>query len=231
MAVKEFSGKTVEEAKALAAAELGIAEDSLVYEVIEEEKGGLFGLFRNCRISVTFSEESGAAEALAEAVSEVADEIAPATGSTPSEVAVDFMYKVLKTLGFSAEITATVDDEEGNIYLDITGDDMGTLIGKRGQTLDALQYLTSLVVNRACNQYYKIKLDTENYRYRREVTLKKLAKSIAAKVRRTRRSVSLEPMSPYERRIIHSTLQDDLYVTTRSDGEEPYRHVIVCLKK
>ena len=110
MAVKEFSGKSVEEAKALAAAELGIAEDSLVYEVIEEEKGGLFGLFRNCRISVTLPEESGAADALAEAVSEVADEIAPATGSTPSEVAVDFMYKVLKTLGFSAEITATVDD-------------------------------------------------------------------------------------------------------------------------
>ncbi len=231
MAVKEFSGKTVEEAKALAAAELGIAEDSLVYEVIEEEKGGLFGLFRNCRISVTFSEESGAAEALAEAVSEVADEIAPATGSTPSEVAVDFMYKVLKTLGFSAEITATVDDEEGNIYLDITGDDMGTLIGKRGQTLDALQYLTSLVVNRACNQYYKIKLDTENYRARRKETLENLARNIASKVKRTRRNVALEPMNPYERRIIHAALQNDKYVETHSEGEEPYRKVIVTMKK
>jgi spoIIIJ-associated protein len=168
---------------------------------------------------------------LAEAVSEVADEIAPATGSTPSEVAVDFMYKVLKTLGFSAEITATVDDEEGNIYLDITGDDMGTLIGKRGQTLDALQYLTSLVVNRACNQYYKIKLDTENYRARRKETLENLARNIASKVKRTRRNVALEPMNPYERRIIHAALQNDKYVETHSEGEEPYRKVIVTMKK
>lgn len=233
MAVKEFSGKTVEEAKANAAAELGIAVDELVYEVTEEEKGGFLGLFKNCKISVTLPEaKSEITEAVAEAINEVAQStVAPATGETPTEVAVDFMYKVLKVLGLSAEISATVEEEEGNIYINIEGEDMGSLIGKRGQTLDALQYLTSLVVNRACNQYYKIKLDTENYRERRKETLENLAKNIAVKVKKTRRSVALEPMNPYERRIIHAALQNDKYVETHSEGEEPYRKVIVSMKK
>ncbi len=132
-------------------------------------------------------------------------------------------------MGMDVELISNYDGEVLNVQMN--GDDMGILIGKRGQTLDSLQYLCSLAVNKKTDEYYRVRLDTENYRYRREATLKKLAKSIAAKVRRTRRAVSLEPMSPYERRIIHSTLQDDLYVTTRSDGEEPYRHVIICLKK
>ena len=233
MAVKEFSGKTVDEAKAAAAAALGIAADELVYEVIEEDKGGFLGLFKNCKIAVTVADGmSEITEAVAEAVNEVAmSTVSPASGETPSEVAVDFMQKVLAELGFSAEISATVEEEEGNIYINIVGDDMGTLIGKRGQTLDALQYLTSLVVNRVCNQYYKIKLDTENYRERRKETLENLARNIANKVKKTRRNVALEPMNPYERRIIHSALQNDKYVETHSEGEEPYRKVIVSMKK
>lgn len=233
MAVKEYSGKNEEEAKAAAAADLGIAAEELVYEVIEEEKGGFLGLFKNCKIAVTIADEKSEISAsIAEAVAEVAQStVTPASGETPSEVAVDFIKKVLTELGFSAEISAYVEEEEGNIYINVEGDDMGTLIGKRGQTLDALQYLTSLVVNRACNQYYKIKLDTENYRARRKETLENLAKNIAGKVKKTRRSVALEPMNPYERRIIHAALQNDRYVETHSEGEEPYRKVIVSMKK
>ena len=233
MAVKEYSGKNEEEAKAVAAADLGIAAEELVYEVIEEEKGGFLGLFKNCKIAVTLPEEqSDLSASVAEAIAEVAQStITPASGETPAEVAVDFIKKVLTELGFTADISATVEEEEGNIYINVEGDDMGTLIGKRGQTLDALQYLTSLVVNRACNQYYKIKLDTENYRARRKETLENLAKNIAGKVKKTRRSVALEPMNPYERRIIRAALQNDKYVETHSEGEEPYRKVIVSMKK
>jgi spoIIIJ-associated protein len=117
------------------------------------------------------------------------------------------------------------------IDIDLKGEDMGILIGKRGQTLDSLQYLTNLAVNKNSEQYYKVKVDTENYRKRRKDTLENLAKNIAYKVKRTKRPVSLEPMNPFERRIIHSALQNDRYVTTHSEGEEPYRHVVVTLKK
>ncbi|MBQ3516124.1 MAG: KH domain-containing protein, partial [Lachnospiraceae bacterium] len=113
----------------------------------------------------------------------------------------------------------------------LNGEDMGVLIGKRGQTLDSLQYLVSLVVNKGTSEYIRVKVDTENYRERRKLTLENLAKNIAFKVKRTKRSVSLEPMNPYERRIIHSALQNDKYVTTHSEGEEPYRKVVVSLKK
>ena len=113
----------------------------------------------------------------------------------------------------------------------MTGDDMGILIGKRGQTLDSLQYLVSLVVNKESDGYLRVKLDTENYRSRRKETLETLARNIAYKVKRTRRSVSLEPMNPYERRIIHAALQNDKYVVTRSEGEDPFRHVVISLKR
>ena len=108
---------------------------------------------------------------------------------------------------------------------------MGVLIGKRGQTLDSLQYLTNLAINKNSDNYVKVKLDTENYRKRRKDTLENLAKNIAYKVKRTKKPVSLEPMNPFERRVIHSALQNDRYVTTHSEGEEPYRHVVVTLKK
>ena len=115
--------------------------------------------------------------------------------------------------------------------VDLKGDDMGVLIGKRGQTLDALQYLTNLAVNKNSEEYVKVKIDTEDYRKRRRETLENLAKNMAYKVKRTKRPVSLEPMNPFERRVIHSTLQNDKFVTTHSEGEEPYRHVVVTLKK
>ena len=123
------------------------------------------------------------------------------------------------------------DELEGFLDVDLRGDDMGVLIGKRGQTLDSLQYLVSLVVNKEAEEYIRVKVDTENYRKRRKETLENLAKNIAYKVKRTKRSVSLEPMNPYERRIIHSALQNDKYVTTHSEGEEPFRHVVVTLKR
>jgi len=129
----------------------------------------------------------------------------------------------------TVKIDVTLTEEEVNINL--TGEDMGVLIGKRGQTLDSLQYLVSLVVNKETDNYLRVKVDTENYRERRKETLENLAKNIAYKVTRTRRPVSLEPMNPYERRIIHSALQNNKFVTTKSEGEEPFRHVVVILKK
>lgn len=115
--------------------------------------------------------------------------------------------------------------------MELSGEEMGVLIGKRGQTLDSLQYLISLVVNKGTTEYIRVKVDTENYRQRRRETLENLAKNISYRVKRTKRPVSLEPMNPYERRIIHSALQNDRYVTTHSEGEEPYRRVVVTLKR
>lgn len=133
-------------------------------------------------------------------------------------------------MDMDVEITSSIDDD-GALCVDMKGEHMGILIGKRGQTLDALQYLANRVANKHQSGYVRVKLDTENYRARREETLKNLAKNIAHKVKRTRRPVILEPMNPYERRIIHSALQSDPYVTTHSEGEEPYRKVVVTLKR
>ena len=134
-------------------------------------------------------------------------------------------------MNMEVEIDVVYDADEKTMDIDLKGDDMGILIGKRGQTLDSLQYLTSLVVNKYTEDYIRVKLDIENYRERRKETLETLARNIAYKVKRTRRPVSLEPMNPYERRIIHSALQNDRYVVTRSEGEEPFRHVVVSLKR
>ena len=128
-------------------------------------------------------------------------------------------------------IDISYDREEQTVDIVLTGGEMGVLIGKRGQTLDSLQHLVSLVINKNSEEYIRVKLDTENYRERRKETLEMLAKNIAYKVKRTRRPVALEPMNPYERRIIHSALQDDKYVYTKSEGEEPFRHVVVLMKK
>ena len=144
---------------------------------------------------------------------------------------VDFLKSVLHAMDLAAVVEAEYDSNEELLNINLIGEDMGILIGKRGQTLDSLQYLVSLVVNKETNGYVRVKVDTENYRERRKATLENLAKNIAFKVKRTRRPVSLEPMNPYERRIIHSALQNDKYVTTHSEGEEPYRKVVVTLKK
>ena len=146
------------------------------------------------------------------------------------EDAEKFLTGVFKAMELQVQIKMEYKNEEGNLNIDFEGEDMGILIGKRGQTLDSLQYLTSLVVNKGRQGYIRVKLDTEDYRNRRKETLENLARSIAYKVRKTRKPVSLEPMNPYERRIIHSALQGNRYVETYSEGNEPYRHVVVKLK-
>ncbi len=140
-----------------------------------------------------------------------------------------FLNDTLKAMEMAVEIISKV-DAEGALSIEMKGENMGILIGKRGQTLDALQYLANRVANKHQEGYVRVKLDTENYRARREETLKNLAKNIAFKVKRTKKAVALEPMNPYERRIIHAALQSDPHVTTHSEGEEPYRKVVVTLK-
>ncbi|MGI6721269.1 MAG: RNA-binding cell elongation regulator Jag/EloR [Anaerovoracaceae bacterium] len=143
--------------------------------------------------------------------------------------AISFLKSTTESMGLDLEFKAMMNDE--NIYIDISGEDAGTIIGKRGQTLDAIQYLTSLVINKESDKYMRVVLDAENYRSKRERTLEQLADRLAGKVAKTRRSVRLEPMNPYERMVIHATLQDDDRVVTRSEGEEPYRRVVIELKK
>ena len=142
----------------------------------------------------------------------------------------DFLKDVFKAMDMVVDIKVTENTEEKTMDIELSGEEMGVLIGKRGQTLDSLQYLVSLVVNKYSDDYIRVKIDTENYRERRKETLENLARNIAYKVKRTRKTVSLEPMNPYERRVIHSALQNDRYVTTHSEGEEPYRRVVVTLK-
>ena len=183
------------------------------------------------------SEEPKAA--LASAVKEEKKAADPASAPKPDKPAVPvdtapvekFLKDVFGAMGMevTVNITQNPQDREMNITLD--GAAMGVLIGKRGQTLDSLQYLSSLVVNKNTEDYIRVKVDTENYRERRKATLENLAKNIAQKVKRTRKPVSLEPMNPYERRVIHSALQNDKYVCTHSEGEEPYRRVVVTLKE
>ena len=141
-----------------------------------------------------------------------------------------FLGDMFKAMNLEVKIDVKFDDPDC-VNVELSGPNMGVLIGKRGQTLDSIQYLTSLVVNKGKDKYVRIKVDTEDYRNRRKETLESLAKNIAYKVKRSRKPVSLEPMNPYERRIIHSTLQNDMFVSTRSEGEEPFRHVVVYLDK
>ena len=147
------------------------------------------------------------------------------------EKARTFLENIFRCMGINVELTMEYDQKEGCLGCTFSGDEMGILIGKRGQTLDSLQYLTSLVINKNKNDYTRVKLDTEDYRARRADTLENLSRNIAYKVKRTRRPVALEPMNPYERRIIHSSLQGNRYVETYSEGEEPYRHVVVAPKR
>ncbi len=167
-----------------------------------------------------------------------ADDHAPKAKNIPDEViegmkkeASEFLTKVFAAMDLKVTSTFDYNKEDNTLNINLDGDTMGVLIGKRGQTLDSLQYLVSLVINKGTAEYVRVKVDTENYRARRKDTLENLAKNISFKVKRTRRSVTLEPMNPYERRIIHSALQNDRYVTTHSEGEEPFRKVVVTLKK
>ena len=204
---REFTAKTVDEALTNAMIDLETTVENLEYEVIEKETNGFLGMFgkpAKIRVREKITLESKAKK---------------------------FLSDVFSAMGIQAEIDLSYDEINTTLDINIKGEEMGVLIGKRGQTLDSLQYLVSLVVNKNNDEYIKIKLDTENYRARRKETLENLAKNIAYKVKRTRKPVSLEPMNPYERRIIHSALQNDKYVETYSEGEEPYRKVVINLKK
>ena len=205
---KNYSAKTVEDAITQASVALGVTSDKLEYEVLEKGSSGLLGIF-------------GVKPAVIKARKKV----------TVLDEGREFLEKVFDKMNMDVTIDMKYNEEEKSVSINLIGGDMGVLIGKRGQTLDSLQHLVSLVINKHSEDYLRVKLDTENYRERRKETLENLAKNIAYKVKRTRRPVSLEPMNPYERRIIHATLQDDRYVVTKSEGEEPFRHVIVLLKK
>ena len=203
----EVSAKTVDEALTEASISLGIPSSEIEYEVIEKGSTGFLGI--------------GSKNAVIKARKKFSVE----------ESVKEFLKSVFHAMDIAVEIIVKVNEEEKLIDVELKGDDMGVLIGKRGQTLDSLQYLTNLAVNKNSENYYKVKVDTEDYRKRRKDTLENLAKNIAYKVKRTKRSVELEPMNPFERRVIHSALQNDKFVTTHSEGEEPYRHVVVTLKK
>lgn len=204
----EISAKTVNDAITEACKKFGVTSDNLDYEVIEEGSNGFLGL--------------GAKPAVIKA---------GVKALSPKEEAKKFLADVFAAMDMIVTVDVSYDEAEKNMDIDLSGEEMGVLIGKRGQTLDSLQYLVSLVVNKDAEDYIRVKVDTENYRLRRKETLENLAKNIAYKVKRTKRSVSLEPMNPYERRIIHSALQNDRYVTTYSEGEEPFRHVVIALKR
>ena len=207
MEYREFKAKTVEEALTSAALELGVASTELDYEVVDKGTSGFLGIGSKPAIIKAKKKET------------FLDDI------------YEYLDKLFKAMDIEAKVNIDYDQDEATMNIDVKGPDMGILIGKRGQTLDALQYLISLYVNKKSESYIRVKLDTENYRARRKDTLENLAKNIAYKVKRTRRSFALEPMNPYERRIIHSALQNDKYVATKSEGEEPYRKVVIFLKK
>lgn len=202
------SAKTVDEAITKALIELETTSDKLEYEIVDKGSNGILGII-------------GSKPAVIRAKKK----------ETVEDKAREFLSDVFSAMDLTVNLEVVFDEEERELSINMSGADMGILIGKRGQTLDSLQYLVSLVVNRESTDYIRVKLDTENYRERRKETLETLAKNIAYKVKRTRRPVSLEPMNPYERRIIHSSLQNDKYVLTRSEGEEPFRHVVISLKK
>lgn len=203
----EITAKTVEEALTEALVRLETTSDQIEYEVIEKGSTGFLG-FNSKPAKIKVRKKY-----------------------TTKDHIEQFLQSVFKAMNLEVEILIKESEEEENVYeVELKGEEMGVLIGKRGQTLDSLQYLTNLAINRKSDHYVKVKIDTENYRERRKETLENLARNVAYKVKKTRRPVSLEPMNPFERRVIHSALQKDRYVTTHSEGEEPYRHVVVTLK-
>ena len=209
MEYQEYTGKTVSDAITNALVVLETTSDNIEYEVVSKGSSGVFGIgSKPAKIKARLKEQPK---------------------KSIEDIVIEFLGKVFDAMELTVKIDVQVNED--NVNINLIGDDMGILIGKRGQTLDSLQYLVSLVVNKYSENYMRVKVDTENYRERRKATLENLAKNIAFKVKRTKRAVSLEPMNPFERRIIHSALQNDKYVTTKSEGEEPYRHVVVLLKK
>lgn len=252
----EVKAKTIDDAITDALVQLGVTSDQLDYEVIDKGSAGFLGINRRdavirARKKVVVSEkpaekEIEKKEPVVEKEKPVKKEKAPVQRAeqparTKAEASVDFsvleaevknfLTQVFAAMQLEVEIITSSDADNMVIDVEFKGPEMGMLIGKRGQTLDSLQYLTNLAVNKKSDCYVKVKLDTEDYRKRRKETLENLARNIAYKVKRTKRPVSLEPMNPFERRVIHSALQNDRYVSTHSEGEEPYRHVVVTLKR
>ena len=207
----EISAKTKEEALTQALVKLETTSDNIEYEVIDKGSSGLFGFIGSKPMVIRVWKKEGPADIVKEAK--------------------DFTDRLFKAMGEDVTSEIHMNEEDGSMNIEFSGPDMGLLIGKRGQTLDSIQYLISLVVNKKSDSYVRVRVDTENYRERRKATLENLAKNIAFKVKRSRHSVVLEPMNPYERRIIHSALQGDKYVETHSEGDEPYRKIVVTLKK
>ena len=242
----EVSGKTVDDALTEALVKLGTTSDQVDVEVIEKGSTGILGLFNKPAVirvrkkenvktdseavvsEVFHSEETTTSK---EEVKEEKSEKAVMSNEEIEKKIKDFLKDMFNAMDMQVNVTVTFDNKNECVNVELSGENMGVLIGKRGQTLDSIQYLTSLVVNKGKEKYVRIKIDTEDYRNRRKETLESLAKNIAYKVKRSRRPVSLEPMNPYERRIIHSALQNDKYVSTRSEGEEPFRHVVIYLDK
>jgi len=250
------SAKTVEDALTEASIELGLASTDMDYEVIEKGSAGFLGIGAKQAVITAWKkveekpkkekkvekkaekkeeekpvvkEVEEKTEEIVEEASEKEEKLAEVESQT-KEACEKFLKDVLKSMDMEVSLTSEI-DEDGALSINMEGENMGILIGKRGQTLDSLQYLTNRVANKMQEGYVRVKLDTENYRARRKETLENLAKNIAHKVKRTKRSVSLEPMNPYERRIIHSALQGDKYISTHSEGEEPYRRVVVTLNR
>ena len=257
MDYEEFSGKNIEDAITEACTKFTVTSDRLDYEIIDRGSAGFLGLNSHPAIikAKPITEEEALKKEEAETVpvveenkedipvqSEVTetaerkppkDEVKNDLSDEEKQIIISrtdkFLTDVFKAMDI--EVNKKIDfDQYGSLSINLEGPDMGVLIGKRGQTLDSLQYLVSLVVNKTKGNYIRVKVDTEDYRERRKKTLENLAKNLSYKVKRTRRPVTLEPMNPYERRVIHSTLQNDKYVTTHSEGEEPYRRVVITLK-
>lgn len=231
----EFTGKTVDDAITEACQNFTVTSDRLEYEVIEKGTSGIFGFAaKPAIIKARVFDPDAPKESVENSSEEINDTkeevkssepVAEGSSDVPAADPKEFLEKVFAAMNMEVKIDVEASGNEMNIEL--SGDDMGVLIGKRGQTLDSLQYLTSIVVNKGRKEYIRVKIDTENYRSRRKDTLENLAKNLAYKAKRTKNPVSLEPMNPYERRIIHSALQNDKYVTTHSEGKEPYRKVII----
>ena len=252
MNVVEKTGKTVEDAVKAALTELGVSRDQVDVDILEASKSSILGLFggRNAKVRVTAAapepevvEEAPVEEAPAEEVVEpgapAAESKAPAAKpqvdkeeerKAAANAAKAFLENIFKAMGMDLMIEKFINRKEDEIVLKIHGDGIGVLIGKHGQTLDALQYLTNLAANKGHKDWNRIILDAENYRERRRQTLERLAKNLADRVKRTRKKAMLEPMNPYERKIVHLSLQNDPVVTTYSEGEEPYRKVVIDLK-
>lgn len=204
----EYSSKTVDEAITEALLDLHATSDSIEYELVQEASSGFLGIFNKQPAIIRVRKKLN-----------------------PIDIAREFLTKVFNAMNIIVDTEIDFNEEDSIMKVNMIGENMGILIGKRGQTLDALQTLLSNVVNKNSDKYVRVKLDTEKYRERRKATLENLGKNIARKVKKTQKTVKLEPMNPNERRIIHSVLQNDKFVDTHSEGEEPNRRLVITLKK